>query len=67
MKAASALSIGLRPLRALYREEHHDDQTWWCCVLCPYSYFEHGNTLGWPLSIDGLFILTKHLRGHQHQ
>jgi len=66
MRDTSALSIGVRPLRALFREEREGGMTHWYCRLCPYSYFEFLTGTGWPLSVDGLFILTKHLRGHQH-
>jgi hypothetical protein len=61
---ASSLSVGVRPIRELFREEIVGANRYWFCKLCPYAWYEESVVDGWPLSIDGLFHLVKHLRGH---
>lgn len=66
MKSATSLSVGFRPVRALFVETRNSSQTLWACRLCPFSYYENV-TIGWPISVSGLFTLVRHLKGHQGQ
>ena len=66
-RESSAISVGMRPVRALFTESVQGTTTYWACRLCPYLYYEVADTEGWPLSINGLFLLVKHLKGHTSQ
>jgi hypothetical protein len=64
MRTSSALSQGFRPVRGLFTETRQASTTYWSCKLCDYTYFENHEGGGWPLSVNGLFHLVRHLKGH---
>lgn len=66
-RSASALSQGFRPVRSLFTETVQGNTTYWACQLCPFLYYEVQASSNWPLSVAGLFMLVKHLKGHQLQ
>jgi hypothetical protein len=57
---------GIRPIRELFRELHEPDSATvrFECKLCDYTYWEPAGATGWAVSLQGLFMLVKHLRGH---
>jgi hypothetical protein len=61
----TALGAGFRPVRALFIESHMGNSTWWHCRLCSYAYTETEQSPDWPVSLQGLLLLVKHVRGHQ--
>jgi hypothetical protein len=66
-RSSSALSVGMRPVRALFTESVQGSSTYWTCRLCSWLYHEANVSSGWPISVGGLFMLVKHLKGHQSQ
>ncbi len=66
-RTRSSLSGGLEPVRSLFREERRESLTTWICRLCGHQYQEEALGLGWPVSLQGLFWLVKHVRGHLSQ
>lgn len=60
----SALGRGMQPVRALFAESRIGNRTDWTCRLCPFVYYEIDNGDRWPITVSGLLLLTKHLRGH---
>ena len=63
-RTSSALSTGFRPVRALFVESRLFGSTVWTCRLCEYTYTEVTNATGWPLTLDGLYLLVKHVKNH---
>jgi hypothetical protein len=65
VKQRSPLYGGIRSIRALFEEKHTADRVDWFCRLCPFAYNEQSAAYGWPISVEGLFKLTLHVRRHQ--
>jgi hypothetical protein len=65
-RISSALSGAVRPVRELFDERHSGRQIIFTCKLCRWQYSEESleGYLGWAVSVNGLFLLVKHLRGH---
>ena len=62
---ATVLSIAYRPLRSLFNEVRGVGMVTWGCRLCHYSYVDSLQADGRPMSADCLYMLVKHLTGHQ--
>jgi hypothetical protein len=65
MRQQSALGRGFAPVRALFTESVQGSSTYWACRLCPWLFHEVNESSGWPISVSGLYMLIKHLKGHQ--
>ena len=65
-RVGSAISGGIRPVRALFTESHQGAELAFFCKLCDFVYRESSlnGMLGWKVSVHGLFVLVRHLRGH---
>lgn len=67
-RRSSSLSGSIRPLRSLFLETHGNGNVHYQCKLCYFTYSEENRytSLGWATTVDGLFTLVKHMKGHQH-
>ena len=63
-RRASELNNGFRPVRACFREVRAESAVHWYCQLCTFSYWEPFTSSGWPLTVSGLLLLIKHVKGH---
>jgi hypothetical protein len=60
------MSSGFRTVHELFREKRQETRVDWQCRLCEYCYWEPLSPPGWPMTVDGLFQLVKHLRSHTY-
>jgi hypothetical protein len=60
----SAFLASCSRLRTFYGEMRGDSRITWACRLCEFSYWEPVTLGGWPITLNGLYALVKHFRGH---